>query len=81
MKQQQGGGGSGLLGVRFESQRFRLLSIVVGCFLISVTFLLSSRPDAGAFDTRTLPCDSPALFLWHCSGLLAVFSSCRYCEL
>lgn len=51
MKQQQGGGGSGLLGVRFESQRFRLLSIVVGCFLISVTFLLSSRPDAGAFDT------------------------------
>ncbi|KAM0883892.1 hypothetical protein ACQ4PT_031353 [Festuca glaucescens] len=51
MKQQQGGGG-GLLGVRFESQRFRLLSIVVGCFLISVTFLLSSRPDAGAFDTR-----------------------------
>ncbi|KAM0882020.1 hypothetical protein ACQ4PT_032570 [Festuca glaucescens] len=50
MKQQQGGGG-GVLGVRFESQRFRLLSIVVGCFLISVTFLLSSRPDTGAFDT------------------------------
>ncbi|KAM0848179.1 hypothetical protein ACQ4PT_054516 [Festuca glaucescens] len=50
MKQQQGGGG-GVLGVRFESQRFRLLSIVVGCFLISVTFLLSSRPEAGAFDT------------------------------
>lgn len=50
MKQQQGGAG-GVLGVRFESQRFRLLSIVVGCFLISVTFLLSSRPEAAAFDT------------------------------
>jgi len=52
MKQpQQGGGGGGVLGVRFESQRFRLLSIVVGCFLISVTFLLSSRPETAAFDT------------------------------
>lgn len=38
-------------GVRFESQRFRLLTIVVGCFLISITFLLSSRPEAAAFDT------------------------------
>ncbi|KAF7034365.1 hypothetical protein CFC21_045388 [Triticum aestivum] len=45
MKQQ------GLGGVRFESQRFRLLSIVVGCFLISVTFLLSTRPEATVFDT------------------------------
>ena len=53
MKQLQHGAG-GVLGVRFESQRFRLLSIVVGCFLISVTFLLSSRPEATAFDTRTL---------------------------
>ncbi|CAM0878931.1 unnamed protein product [Alopecurus aequalis] len=51
MKQLQHGGGGGILGVRFESQRFRLLSIVVGCFLISVTFLLSSRPDTTAFDT------------------------------
>ncbi|VAH71145.1 unnamed protein product [Triticum turgidum subsp. durum] len=45
MKQQ------GFGGVRFESQRFRLLSIVVGCFLISVTFLLSTRPDSTVFDT------------------------------
>nr|AAP49177.1 HGA6 [Hordeum vulgare subsp. vulgare] len=45
MKQQ------GYGGVRFESQRFRLLSIVVGCFLISVTFLLSTRPDSIVFDT------------------------------
>lgn len=45
MKQQ------GFGGVRFESQRFRLLSIVVGCFLISVTFLLSTRPEATVFDT------------------------------
>uniref|UniRef100_A0ACD5VJR1 Uncharacterized protein n=1 Tax=Avena sativa TaxID=4498 RepID=A0ACD5VJR1_AVESA len=51
MKQPQQGGGGGVLGVRFESQRFRLLSIVVGCFLISVTFLLSSRPETTAFDT------------------------------
>ncbi|XP_037403813.1 alpha-1,3-arabinosyltransferase XAT3-like [Triticum dicoccoides] len=45
MKQQ------GFGGVRFESQRFRLLSIVVGCFLISVTFLLSTRPESTVFDT------------------------------
>ena len=48
----------GFGGVRFESQRFRLLTIVVGCFVISVTFLLSSRPEAAAFDTRTLLSDS-----------------------
>lgn len=38
--------------LRLESQRFRLLSIVVGCFVICLVFLLSSRPDATAFDTR-----------------------------
>ncbi|KAL6627549.1 hypothetical protein ACP70R_031275 [Stipagrostis hirtigluma subsp. patula] len=37
--------------LRLESQRFRLLSIVVGCFVFSIVFLLSSRPDATAFDT------------------------------
>ena len=37
--------------LRLESQRFRLLSIVVGCFVICLVFLLSSRPDATAFDT------------------------------
>ncbi|BAD52493.1 putative HGA6 [Oryza sativa Japonica Group] len=47
------GGSSGRLhALRFESQRFRLLTIVVGCFLISLTFLLSSRPDATVFSTR-----------------------------
>ena len=64
MKQLQHGGAGGVLGVRFESQRFRLLSIVVDCFLISVTFLLSSRPESTAFDTRTLlpsPAGFPAL--------------------
>ncbi|XP_062202988.1 alpha-1,3-arabinosyltransferase XAT3-like [Phragmites australis] len=35
--------------LRLESQRFRLLSIVVGCFLFCLVFLLSSRPDATAF--------------------------------
>uniref|UniRef100_A0A0D9Y2I5 Glycosyltransferase 61 catalytic domain-containing protein n=1 Tax=Oryza glumipatula TaxID=40148 RepID=A0A0D9Y2I5_9ORYZ len=46
------GGSSGRLhALRFESQRFRLLTIVVGCFLISLTFLLSSRPDATVFST------------------------------
>lgn len=59
MKQQ------GLGGVRFESQRFRLLSIVVGCFLISVTFLLSTRPEATVFDTREYTSPSG---IARCSG-------------
>ncbi|CAO2174369.1 unnamed protein product [Urochloa humidicola] len=37
--------------LRLESRRFRLLSIVVGCFVFCAVFLLSSRPDATAFDT------------------------------
>ncbi|OEL37090.1 hypothetical protein BAE44_0001888 [Dichanthelium oligosanthes] len=48
------GRGSGRLPqptLRLESQRFRLLSIVVGCFVFCLVFLLSSRPDATAFDT------------------------------
>ncbi|KAL5228658.1 hypothetical protein ABZP36_016923 [Zizania latifolia] len=45
-------GSSGRLhALRFESQRFRLLTVVVGCFLISLTFLLSSRPDTTVFST------------------------------
>ncbi|KAK3163713.1 hypothetical protein QOZ80_1AG0007330 [Eleusine coracana subsp. coracana] len=54
MKGGLGGGekqGRGRTLPRLESQRFRLLSIVVGCFVFSVVFLLSSRPDATAFDT------------------------------
>ncbi|KAK3160165.1 hypothetical protein QOZ80_1BG0056060 [Eleusine coracana subsp. coracana] len=56
MKGGIGGGGGEKQGrgrtlPRLESQRFRLLSIVVGCFVFSVVFLLSSRPDATAFDT------------------------------
>ncbi|KAJ3694364.1 hypothetical protein LUZ60_009844 [Juncus effusus] len=31
--------------VRYESQRFRVILIVIGCFLISLTFILSSKPD------------------------------------
>ncbi|CAL4964849.1 unnamed protein product [Urochloa decumbens] len=51
------GGGGGRLAqqaaapLRLESRRFRLLSIVVGCFVFCLVFLLSSRPDATAFDT------------------------------
>jgi len=47
------GGGRGRLQqpLRVESQRFRLLSIVGGCFVFCLVFLLSSRPDATAFDT------------------------------
>lgn len=45
------GGGKLQQPLRLESQRFRLLSIVVGCFVICLVFLLSSRPDATAFDT------------------------------
>ncbi|TVU22197.1 hypothetical protein EJB05_31879 [Eragrostis curvula] len=41
------------LPLRLESQRFRLLSIVVGCFVFSLVFLLSSRPDGIAFDTMS----------------------------
>lgn len=54
-----GGGGEksssrlALRSLRFESQRFRLLSVVVVCFVISATFLLSSRPEATV--VRTVP--------------------------
>jgi hypothetical protein len=37
--------------LRLESQRFRLLSLVGGCFVFCLVFLLSSRPDATAFGT------------------------------
>lgn len=37
-------------GLRLESPRFRLLSIVVGCFVFCIVFLLSSRPDTTSFD-------------------------------
>ena len=47
----RGGGGRLPQPLRLESQRFRLLSIVVGCFVICLVFLLSSRPDATAFGT------------------------------
>jgi len=47
----RGGGGRPPQPQRLESQRFRLMSIVVGCFVICLVFLLSSRPDATAFDT------------------------------
>lgn len=43
-----GGRGGASRPLRLESQRFRLLSIVVGCFVICLVFLLSSRPDAAA---------------------------------
>ncbi|XP_066308548.1 alpha-1,3-arabinosyltransferase XAT3-like [Miscanthus floridulus] len=49
----RGGGGRLPQPLRLESQRFRLLSIVVGCFVICLVFLLSSRPDATAFDTMS----------------------------
>jgi protein O-mannose beta-1,4-N-acetylglucosaminyltransferase len=45
------GGGRIPQPLRLDSQRFRLLSIVVGCSVICLVFLLSSRPDATAFDT------------------------------
>uniref|UniRef100_A0A0E0JDD8 Glycosyltransferase 61 catalytic domain-containing protein n=1 Tax=Oryza punctata TaxID=4537 RepID=A0A0E0JDD8_ORYPU len=63
-------GSSGRLqALRFESQRFRLLTIVVGCFLISLTFLLSSRPDATVFSTR--------MFIFFLSFFLRYLSSLR----
>ncbi|CAD6232442.1 unnamed protein product [Miscanthus lutarioriparius] len=49
----RGGGGRLPQPLRLESQRFRLLSIVVGCFVICLVFLLSSRPDATAFGTMS----------------------------
>jgi hypothetical protein len=48
MKGDKAGGRGGARPLRLESQRFRLLSIVVGCFVICLVFLLSSRPDAAA---------------------------------
>ncbi|EES00420.1 uncharacterized protein LOC8070437 [Sorghum bicolor] len=47
------GGGRIPQPLRLDSQRFRLLSIVVGCSVICLVFLLSSRPDATAFDTMS----------------------------
>ncbi|KAF8657014.1 hypothetical protein HU200_060348 [Digitaria exilis] len=46
-----GGDKAGRGGLRLESPRFRLLSIVVGCFVFCLVFLLSSRPDVtSSFD-------------------------------
>lgn len=58
-----GGRGGAIRPLRLESQRFRLLSIVVGCFVICLVFLLSSRPDAAAaFGTgQCLPSSARAL--------------------
>lgn len=51
--------------LRLESQRFRLLSIVVGCFVICLVFLLSSRPDTTAFDTGQYTTHSYSFFSYH----------------
>jgi hypothetical protein len=39
-------------GVRQESRRFRLLVIVVGFFLVSLTFVFVSKPDAILFSCK-----------------------------
>ncbi|GJM99767.1 hypothetical protein PR202_ga16897 [Eleusine coracana subsp. coracana] len=45
-------------GLRQETRRFRLLVIVVGFFLVSLTFVLVSRPDAILFNMNgKLPVD------------------------
>ena len=39
-------------GARQESRRFRLLAIVVGFFLVSLTFVVVSKPDAILFGRK-----------------------------
>jgi hypothetical protein len=39
-------------GARQESRRFRLLVIVVGFFLVSLTFVVVSKPDAILFGRK-----------------------------
>jgi hypothetical protein len=39
-------------GLRQESRRFRLLVIVVGFFLVSLTFVVISKPDAILFSRK-----------------------------
>jgi hypothetical protein len=41
-------------GVRQESRRFRLLVIVVGFFLVSLTFVFVSKPDAILFSCKLI---------------------------
>lgn len=43
-----------LRGGRQESRRFRLLAIVVGFFIVSLTFVLVSKPDAILFGRKFL---------------------------
>ena len=54
-----------LRGGRQESRRFRLLAVVVGFFLVSLTFVLVSKPDAILFGLNgKLPADqAPASIL------------------
>ncbi|KAG8053748.1 hypothetical protein GUJ93_ZPchr0001g31571 [Zizania palustris] len=57
-------GSSGRLhGLRFESRRFRLLTVVVGCFLVSLTFLVSSRPDTTVFSALSPRASSSGRFI------------------
>jgi hypothetical protein len=39
-------------GLRQDSRRFRLLVIVVGFFLVSLTFVVISKPDAILFNRK-----------------------------
>lgn len=39
-------------GLRQETRRFRLLVVVAGFFLVSLTFVLVSRPDAILFSSE-----------------------------
>jgi hypothetical protein len=48
-------------GARQESRRFRLLVIVVGFFLVTLTFVVVSKPDAILFGLNgKLPADEAA---------------------
>jgi hypothetical protein len=42
-------------GLRQESRRFRLLVVAAGFFLVSLTFVLLSRPDAILFSSKIRP--------------------------
>ncbi|XP_072960828.1 alpha-1,3-arabinosyltransferase XAT3-like [Typha angustifolia] len=39
--------------LRVESQRFRLLVIVIGCFLVTLTFIVVSKPEAILFTSSS----------------------------
>lgn len=59
-----------LRGGRQDSRRFRLLAVVVGFFIVSLTFVLVSKPDAILFGR-----EFPFKFQFHPYSFLGTLNS------